>query len=124
MKAAYFERTGPAEVIQYGELPTPAPGPGQALVKVAAAALNPIDTYIRAGMVPFKLPVPFIPGGDLAGTVEQTGSNVTKFKPGDRVWASNQGLMGRQGTFAEYACVDEQWLHEIPPGVDFKDAAA
>ena len=124
MKAAYIERTGPPENIIYGDLPTPQPAAGQVLVKVGAVAVNPVDTYIRAGMIPFELPQPFIVGCDLAGTVEALGSNATRFKPGNRVWGSNQGLLGRQGTFAEYAAVDERWLYPTPERVADKDAAA
>jgi NADPH2:quinone reductase len=91
-------------VIRYGELPTPTPGEGQVLVRVKAAALNPIDLYIRSGAVNMPLPKPFIPGCDLAGTVEAVGPGVKNFRPGDRVWGSNQGLLGRQGTLAEYVC--------------------
>src|SRR5438128_2126415 len=102
MKAAFFETTGGPDVIRYGELPRPAPGPGEVLVRVAAAAVNPLDTYIRSGAVAMPLPKPYIPGCDLAGTVEAVGPRVQRFKPGDRVRGSNQGLSGRQGTFAEY----------------------
>ena len=94
------------------------------LVKVAAVAVNPIDTYVRAGTWPMPLSFPFIIGCDLAGTVEAVGAAVKRFKPGDRVWASNQGLLGRQGTFAEYAAVDEQWLYAIPEGVPDEQAAS
>jgi len=124
MKAAYYEKTGGPDVIQYGDLPTPTPGPGEVLVKIGAAALNPIDTYIRSGAVAMKLPVPFVPGCDLAGTVEAVGPNVTRYRPGDRVWGSNQGLLGRQGTFAEFAAVGEQWLYPTPQGVADEEAAA
>lgn len=124
MKAAYLEKTGGPEVIQYGDLPKPAPQAGEVLVKVGAAALNPIDTYIRSGNVAMKLPMPFIPGCDLAGTVEAVGSGVKRYKPGDRVWGSNQGLLGRQGTFAEYASVHEDWLYPTPAGVSDAEAAA
>ncbi len=124
MKAAYLETTGAPDVIRYGELPTPEPGPGEVRVKVAAAAVNPIDTYIRSGAVKMNLPTPFIPGCDLAGTVDAVGPGVTRFQPGDRVWGSNQGLLGRQGTFAEYCCAGEEWLYPLPPGVSEKDAAA
>jgi NADPH:quinone reductase len=124
MKAAYYERTGPPEVIKYGELPAPKPGQGEVLVRIAAAALNPIDTYIRSGAAPAKLAFPFIPGCDFAGTVEQLGQGATRLKVGDRVWGSNQGLLGRQGTFAEYAAVHEQWLYPIPDGVSEETAAA
>ena len=124
MKAAFFERTGGPEVIQFGELPRPEPKQGEALVRVGAAALNPIDTYIRAGAVKMSLPNPFIPGCDLAGTVEGVGPGVERFQVGDRVWGSNQGLLGRQGTFAEYACVHEDWLYPTPIGISDTEAAA
>src|SRR6516164_9554238 len=103
MKAAYIETTGAPDIIRYGDLPKPAPRPGEVLVRVGAVAVNPIDTYIRSGAVSMPLPKPYILGCDLAGTVEAPGPGVHRFKPGDRVWGSNQGLMGRQGTFAEYA---------------------
>jgi NADPH2:quinone reductase len=124
MKAAYFEQPGPPEVIRYGDLPKPTPQADQVLVKVAAVAVNPIDTYIRAGMIAMPVPRPTIVGCDLAGTVEAVGPQVRRFKPGERVWGSNQGLLGRQGTFAEYACVAEDWLYPTAEGVADADAAA
>lgn len=124
MKAAYIERTGPPENIICGELPRPAVGPTQMLVRVTAAAVNPIDTYIRAGANYWELPRPYIVGCDLAGDIESIGAQVKRFKPGDRVWGSNQGLLGRQGTFAEYAAVDESWLYPIPAGVADQTAAS
>lgn len=124
MKAAYFEKTGAPEVIQYGNVPTPEPKAGEVLVRVAAVSVNPIDTYIRAGMVAMQLPIPYIIGCDLAGTVEKVGPGGSRFKPGDRVWGSNQGLLGRQGTFAEYAAVREELVYPTPAGVKDTDAAA
>jgi NADPH2:quinone reductase len=124
MKAAFLTQTGGPEVIQYGELPRPEPGEGEVLVHVGAAALNPIDLYIRSGMVKMALPTPYIPGCDLAGTVEAVGPGVQHTEVGDRVWGSNQGLIGRQGTFAEYASVHEQWLYPTPTGVPDTEAAA
>jgi NADPH2:quinone reductase len=123
MKAAYIIKTGPPENILYGDLPAPKPGPTQCLVKVSAVALNPVDTYIRGGMIQMPLPSPFIVGCDLAGTVAEVGPGVTRFEPGDRVWGSNQGLLGRQGTFAEYCAVDECWLYPTPDGVADEQAA-
>jgi NADPH2:quinone reductase len=117
MKAAYINETGPPERIIYGELPKPAATDAQVLVKIDAADVNPIDTYIRSGMVAAKLPVPFILGCDLAGVVEAVGPAVARYKPGDRVWGSNQGMAGRQGTLAEYAAVDEKWLYPTPQGI-------
>ncbi|HTM55176.1 MAG TPA: NADPH:quinone reductase [Pirellulales bacterium] len=124
MKAAYIEKTGPPEAIIWGELPQPEPNPNQVLVRVEAVDVNPIDTYVRSGAVAMPLPLPYIVGCDLAGTVEKVGASVTHFSPGDRVWGSNQGLLGRQGTFAEYAAVDQEWLYPTPPGVPSHHAVA
>lgn len=124
MKAAYIEKTGPPDVIQYGELPCPEPTGSQVLVRVKAAAVNPIDTYIRNGADYWELPFPFVIGCDMAGTVEQVGPNATRHQIGDRVWCTNQGLVGRQGTFAEFCVVDECWLYPTPANVDDQTAAA
>jgi NADPH2:quinone reductase len=125
MKAVYITAPGPAENLVYGELPKPeAPTGSRLLVKVGAVALNPIDTYVRSGLVKMDLPTPFIPGCDFAGVVEAVGPGVTQFEPGQRVWGSNQGLLGRQGTFAEYITVDECWAYPTPDGVSDEQAAA
>ena len=124
MKAAYINQPGPPENIIIGDLPTPEPTGSQVLVRVKAAALNPIDTYIRGGTIQMDIPLPFIVGCDLAGVVEKLGPDAKRFKVGDRVWGSNQGLLGRQGTFAEYAAVDECWLYPTPDGVSDEAAAA
>ncbi len=124
MLAVYITETGAPSVIQYGELPKPVPGPGEVLVKVGAVAVNPIDTYIRGGAIAMPLRFPYVPGCDLAGTIESVGLKVRRFKVGDRVWGSNQGLFGRQGTFAEYASVDEKWLYPTPPAETDAEAAA
>ncbi len=124
MKAAYLEKTGEPEVIVYGDLPDPTPQKGEVIVRVAAASLNPVDTYIRAGIINMPLPKPFVPGCDLAGEVVAVGEDVKSFKIGDRVWGSNQGLLGRQGTIAELAAVHEDFLYPIPDGVSETDAAA
>ncbi|MCI0334541.1 MAG: NADPH:quinone reductase [Planctomycetes bacterium] len=124
MKAAYINQPGPPESVIVGELPTPTPTGKQVLVRVTAAALNPVDTYIRAGTIQMPLLRPFIVGCDLAGAVESVGPEAKRFQPGMRVWGSNQGLLGRQGTFAEYAAVDEDWLYPTPAGVSDDAAAA
>ncbi len=124
MRAAFLDKTGGSEVIQVGDLPRPVPRAGEVLVRVKVSALNPIDTYIRAGTVKMPLPMPYVPGSDLAGVVEALGPGAGGFRPGDRVWGSNQGLLGRQGTLAEYACVAQEWLYPIPAGVGERDAAA
>jgi NADPH:quinone reductase len=124
MKAAYINEPGPPENIVFGDLPKPKLGDRQVLVRVKAVAVNPVDTYVRAGKYAMNLPMPFIVGCDLAGVVESLGPGATKFRKGDRVWGSNQGLLGRQGTFAEYAAVDECWLYPTPEEVSDEEAAA
>jgi NADPH2:quinone reductase len=124
MRAAYIEETGPPEVIKIGELPEPQPGPSQVLVKVAATALNPIDLYVRSGLVPMPLAFPYVVGCDLAGTVAKLGPGATRFKVGDRVWGSNQGLLGRPGTTSEFAAVDEEWLYPTPEKLSDNEAAS
>jgi len=124
MQAAFIEHTGGPENIQFGELPDPLPQPGEVLVRVGASSVNPIDTYVRGGMVAAELPVPFVVGSDLAGTVEAVGEGVTEFAVGDRVWGANQGGHGRQGTAAELACVGAEWLHATPEGISDEEAAA
>jgi NADPH:quinone reductase len=124
MKAAYIERIGPPEYIRYGDLEKPTLHDTQILVKVAAVAVDPIDTYIRSGAYPIKLPIPFIIGRDMVGTVEAVGRSVRGFSLDARVWCNNQGYDGRQGTFAEYLAVDEDLLYPLPDGADEKEAVA
>jgi NADPH2:quinone reductase len=124
MRAAYIDAVGPPEAIQVGELPTPEPGPNEVLVRVGAAALNPIDLYLRAGTISMPMAFPYVVGSDLAGTVERLGSGVTRFQVGDRVWGSNQGLFGRQGATSEFASVSEEWLYPTPKTLSDIDAAS
>ena len=124
MKAAYITQTGSPDVIRVGSLPDPVPGPRDVLVRIGAAAVNPIDTYVRAGTVAMPLPFPYVVGCDLAGEVVAVGPDVDALRPGMRVWGSNQGLLGRQGTCAELAAVDERWLYRTPDSVSDRDAAA
>ena len=124
MKAAYIEQAGPPENIIYGDLPMPEPRGAEVLVKVGAVAVNPVDTYIRNGANYWPLPQPFIIGCDLAGVVEAVGPDAKNLSVGDRVWGTNQGLLGRQGTFAEYCAVDECWLYRTPDNVSDEIAAA
>jgi NADPH2:quinone reductase len=124
MKAAYIEQTGVPENINFGDLPDPVPDAGEVLVRVGAASVNPIDTYVRGGMVAAELPLPFVVGSDLAGVVEAVAEGVAQWQIGDRVWGANQGGHGRQGTAAELACVGADWLHATPEGVSDEDAAA
>ncbi|MDY3553428.1 NADPH:quinone reductase [Gemmata sp. JC717] len=123
MKAAYFDTTGAPDVIRFGDVPTPDPRAGEVRVKVLAAGINPIDTYVRSGAAPMPLPKPAITGTDFAGVVDAVGAGA-QLEVGDRVWGSNQGLLGRQGTCAEFVCVEEKWAYPTPPSVTDEQAAA
>src|SRR5579872_3736602 len=114
MKAVFIEQTGDASVLRYGDFAKPEPAAGQVLVKVAAAGVNFIDTYQRAGL--YNIPLPAVLGSEGAGIVEAGASG---FKPGDRVaWGTTRGA------YAEYAVVPAGALVHIPDGIDFQHAAA
>lgn len=117
MKAIRIHQFGGPEVICYEEVPTPVPGPGEALVKIAAAGVNFIDIYHRTGL--YAMPLPLGLGLEAAGVVEAVGPDVTEFKPGDRVAYSSQ-----QGAYAEYAVVPEVKLVPVPAELDLPAAAA
>ncbi len=117
MKSVYIEQNGGAEVLNYGERPTPVPAPGEVLVKIAASGVNFIDTYHRTGL--YKLPLPAILGSEGAGMVEQVGEGVTGFKPGDHV-----AYAMARGSYAEYQAVPAKLLVHVPAVVDLRDAAA
>jgi len=124
MKAAYFTATGTPDVLHYGDLPTPEPKAGEIRVKVLAATVNPIDTYVRAGLAAIGGPFPFTTGRDFAGTVEAAGEGVTKHKVGDRVWGANQGMGGRTGSCAESCVLGEAYAYPTPASVGDEQAAA
>jgi NADPH2:quinone reductase len=116
MKAVYVEKVGGPENMIYGDIPEPQPGPGQALVKLAAAGVNFIDVYYRIGLYPATPPV--VLGNEGAGTVEAVGADVTNLSPGDRV-----AYAMARGSYAEYAVVPAWQLVKIPDSLDFQTAA-
>lgn len=117
MRAAYIPAPGPAEVITCGDLPVPARGPTDVLVATAAVAVNHVDTFVRSGRWPTPLPLPFVVGRDLTGTVA-VGDDAGLLRPGERVWCNSLGHGGRQGAAAEYAVVPAARLYRLPDGVD------
>ena len=118
MRAAYIEGFGGPEVIRYGELPDPEPGPGQVLVRTEVVAVDNVDTYVRSGAWPTPVSFPLAVGRDLAGTVAAAGPEVTAFAPGDRVWTNSAGYDGRPGATAELAVVAQDRLYRLPDGAD------
>src|ERR1700746_3301534 len=119
MKAIQVHQFGGPEVLELREVPTAKPGPGQVLVRVRAAGVNPYDTYMRSGTYAIKPHLPYTPGSDAAGTVEAVGTGVTKAKAGDRVYTA-QTLTG---AYAEYALALEDQVHRLPAKIDFKQGA-
>lgn len=117
MRAIRFEKTGGPDVLERVEIDTPAPGPGQILIRHAAIGINFIETYQRTGLYPVKLPA--IPGGEAAGVVEALGEGVTRFKPGDRVATTNAG-----GAYAEASLVRADRAVAIPDAISTEVAAA
>ncbi|MEU2113996.1 zinc-dependent alcohol dehydrogenase family protein [Streptomyces sp. NPDC019507] len=107
------------------EIETPAPGPGQVLVKVKASGVNPLDAKIRAGKAPHaKRTPPAVLGLDMAGVVEEVGIGVHDFAPGDEVFGMTGGVGDVQGSLAEYAAVDARLLARKPDSLTLREAAA
>ncbi|HET6931120.1 MAG TPA: NADPH:quinone reductase, partial [Candidatus Acidoferrum sp.] len=119
MKAIQVHQFGGPEVLQLQEIPTPKPGPGQVLVRVHAAGVNPYDTYMRNGTYAIKPPLPYTPGSDAAGVIEAVGEGVTKFKPGARVYTARTV----SGAYAEYALALESQVHAFPEKISFTQGA-
>ena len=117
MKAVYVEKIGGPENLIYADLPKPEPGPGQALVKIAASGVNFIDVYFRIGLYPATPPV--VLGSEGAGTVEAVGPDVANVRVGDRV-----AYAMARGSYAEHALVPAWQLVTIPASVDFQTGAA
>ncbi len=119
MKAIIVREFGAADVLKLEEIATPTPSANQILVKIEAAGVNPVDTYIRAGLYPTKPDLPYTPGKDGAGRVEAIGENVTKFKTGDRVLTADSV----SGTYAEFCLCEEKHLIKLPENVSFEQGA-
>jgi len=119
MKAILCKQYGPPESLTFEELPSPRPGPGEAVVAVKAASVNFPDVLIIQNKYQFKPPLPFSPGSELAGVVKEIGEGVTAFKPGDKVIAFTT-----YGAFAEEVKTETARLLPMPEGMDYPSAAA
>jgi NADPH:quinone reductase len=119
MRAIRVSQFGGPEVLKLEEVPTPTPGPGQVLVHVRAAGVNPYDTAMRAGTYAVKPPLPYTPGSDAAGVVESVGPGVTKVKPGDRVYTART----LSGAYAEYTLAQENQVQPLPDNIEFAQGA-
>lgn len=146
MKAVFIREHGGLSALEYGDLPTPSPGPGEVLVRLHAAALNRLDLWVREGWPGIRIEYPFIMGADGAGQVAAVGDGVTEWKPGTPVVLNanlgdgtcdfclagleNQclswGLLGetKSGTYAEFVAVPARNLLEMPESFDPHQAAS
>ena len=119
MKAIRVHKFGGPEVLQLEEVPTPKPGPGQVLVKIHAAGVNPADTYARTGNYAILPELPYTPGTDGAGAVESIGEAVSKVKPGDRVYLAKNIT----GSYAEYALALASQVYRLPDKISCAQGA-
>src|SRR3990172_4363318 len=124
MKAVVINKFGGNDVVEIQDMPRPAPGPNEALIKVHAASINPVDWKIRSGMLKIVTgsKFPLILGRECAGQVVEAGSAVKKYRKGDQV----VGVPGikRMGAFAEYVCASEKTVFPKPKNIGFEEAAS
>ncbi len=119
MKAIRVHEFGAPEVLRLEDVAEPSAGSGQVVVRVYAAGVNPVDTYIRAGAHAAKPPTPYTPGSDAAGTVEAIGEGVTTVAVGARVYVAG----ALTGTYAELALCEESQVHALPERITFAQGA-
>src|SRR5260221_5608416 len=119
MKAIIVREFGEPEVMKLEDVPTPEPSGTQVLVRIKAAGVNPVDTYLRTGLYAHAPKLPYTPGKDAAGVVDAVGSDVTKYKFGDRVYTADSVT----GTYAEFALCEERQLGHLTDNVGFEEGA-
>ena len=126
MYAMIIEETGGPEVLKYGELPTPVPGAGEVLIRVAFAGVNPADWKNRQGLLAAFRPYvfPYVIGFDAAGIVAAVGEGVKDINVGDRVFTPTNHGQGSQGSYAEYVLADDHLVARVPAGLALDQAAA
>lgn len=119
MKSIIVNEYGPPEVMTVEDVETPQPSGTQVLVKIHAAGVNPVDTYLRSGIHAHAPKLPYTPGKDGAGIVEAVGEEVSRLKKGDRVYTAGS----ISGTYAEYSLCEESQLGSLPDSVPFDEGA-
>ncbi len=120
MKAIRVHQVGDPEVMRLEEVPDPRPGKGQVVVRVKAVGVNPVDTYIRSGNYPLQGDLPYTPGLDAAGIVEQVGDGVGHVRTGDRVYVAGSV----SGTYAELVLCGQNQVHPLPKRASFAQGAS
>ena len=125
MRAILVRGFGGPDVLRLEDVPDPKPGPSEVVVRIRAAGVNPVDTYIRSGTYARKPPLPYIPGSDGAGEIESVGAEVTNVAAGDRVYIAGYGNKpSGAGTYAERAVCATSQIYPLPSRVSFAQGAA
>jgi NADPH2:quinone reductase len=125
MRSIVVREFGAPGVMKLENVPMPQPGPAEVLVRVRAAGVNPVETYVRAGTYPRLPKLPYTPGSDGAGEVETVGAEVKDFKRADRVYIAGDNVsVSGAGTYSEYALCSQAMLHRLPANVSFGQGAA
>ncbi|XP_075560212.1 quinone oxidoreductase-like [Dermacentor variabilis] len=125
MRAIRVNKLGGPQVLQLSEkVPVPEVEPRKVLVRVKAAGVNPVDTYIREGTFAYTYPVPFTPGKDGAGVVEEVGEGVGNVKRGERVFFSIRDAKNTHGSYAQYCLVSDTDVWRLPESMSFEKGAA
>lgn len=126
MKAICIEQFGGRDVLQIKDVPRPLPEPGEVVVAVQAAGVNPVDWKIRAGLLQGRLPhqFPIVPGWDVAGIIAEVGSGVSDWQVGDEVYAYARKPVIQHGTYAEYVAIEISHIARKPANLSFAEAAS
>lgn len=124
MQAIVVEQFGPPGVMRLRTLSAPSPADSQVLVRVHAAGVNPVDTYVRSGNYPLKPGLPYTPGGDGAGVIERVGAEVTGLRAGDRVYVGGSVAGHIFGLYATHVVCTPSQVHPLPEHLDFEQGAA
>ena len=122
MKASFFRSYGGPEVLEYGELPDPAPAAGEVLVEVHAASVNAADWKMRAGQYGAAVGFPHVPGRDFSGVVAALGKGASDFKVGDAVWGVCE--VPREGAYAEKIAIRQEIVTRLPAKLTHAQCAA
>src|SRR3569833_1231318 len=123
MKAILLTRTGDPSVLEYTEVPTPRPKPGEVLVKADTIGVRRPELLVRRGVYPWMPPLPAIPWIEMAGVVAELGSGATRIKVGQKVYVTARELPVRAGCYAEYIAVSEAAPFALPDSADLEAAA-
>jgi NADPH2:quinone reductase len=123
MQAILAREFGGPEVLKLEEVADPKAGPGQVRVRVHAVGVNPYDTYMRAGSYAIKPELPYTPGADAAGVIDEVGAGVTDAKSGDRVYISGTALGKAHGAYAQFAVCSPEQVHRLPDRISFTQGA-